>query len=459
MTAAASELATREDLSVSTALSTAGWVPKTLDDLKQICSWVAKSRIAPPGFDSPEKVFIGLQTAMEAGLPMLSGLRMLYIVHNVPSWLGKGVLALIRSKGVCKMPPELSFSGEGDARAATWKFQRKDMPKAISVTYTWADAKRAGLDKKSGAWQTNPDDMMSWRAASRMGDRYFSDILLGLDIYEVVRDLPPEAFEHVAPPQPASIAAPDVADPLMVGVGEPAQPGQQVPQAGGTEAPAPTSTEEPPDLEDGGEMTMVECPRCKQLYVEGASVCPACGLELQVEGAEQEPEPEEKEPPVDLPTLRKMLKRVGVTVAGKVSSAWSNAQQIEAYNWAFDEQYAIDAVEAKVGYDRQVPEKPDFLPAIKRAAAPADTPPAAAAEPDPAGEPSPYSTPGGVCITARQAGALRGMAQNRCVELGLTEGDARHTLLAEALGCDTGRVTEDMYEAAKVAVKEHEVGA
>ena len=108
------------------------------------------------------------------------------------------------------------------------------------------------------------------------------------------------------------------------------------------------------------------------------------------------------------------------------------------------------SITSSIQTGRTLPERPGrpFPPC-----APAAAPPPAE-EPT---EPSPFSTIGGNCITTRQAGALRGMALNRCTELGLTEADARQMLIMEVFGCDAAQVTEDMYEAAKSAIKEGEV--
>jgi hypothetical protein len=366
-----SDLVPRTDLDLSTQLSTSrGWKPQTLDDYKQICEWIAKSGIAPRGFDSPAKVFIGLQTAMEAGLPMLGGLRMLYIVNRIPTWTGQGALALIRSSGVCKLPPELRFEGDGSKRRGIWRFQRKDMPKAVEVDYGMADAIKAGYDRKEGSWQSAPDDMIGWRGVARLGKRYFSDVLLGLPIAEEVQDWPPEAFERAGTGELPSGEPPVVDDPLMVGAGEPAAPAQSESQLSSENDPSvqPAPTTQEPEESDA---VMIECARCETTHLYGPAsdyACLSCGYDVRLPppGAEEEPEePEEPEPEkllITLANLRKMLKRVGVEVSVKGAKEWTEEQAVSAYKWAFDEQMALDAEEAGVDYEREVLERPTFLP-------------------------------------------------------------------------------------------------
>jgi hypothetical protein len=454
MTAPTSELQVRTDLSPTQALTRQGYTPQTLDDLRQICSWIAKSRLAPRGFDTPEKVFIGCQTAMEAGLPMLTGLRMMYIVHNVPSWVGKGALALIRSSGACDQPPILRYEGEGKQLRAIWKFKRKDMPQPVEVDYTWEQAVKAGYDRKEGAWQSDPKGMLGWRACSRMADRYFSDVLCGLPMMEEVRDWPPEAFDRIDGGEAPGGEAGTEPDPLMAGAGEPAA--QTVTTHDSLPAEPVPATSEIEDAEvvaDAEAGVEIECPHCGAVHLYGAAsdfACLDCGADVR-----EEPEPTGEEATHHAPItftpalLVKMLGRLGVKVTQKVVKEWTEPQQAAAYDWAYDEQMVRDAAEAKVDYDRtwQGP-PPEFLP-IK--AEPKPTP--ATPEPEVPEQVSEFSTMGGSCITTRQAGVLRGMAQNRCTELGLKEADARFKFVTEALGCKSEQVTEDRYEEAKEQLK------
>ena len=213
----AGELVTRKDLDITEQITSAGFVPKTMDDFKALCNWIWRSKLAPKGFQSPEQIFIACQTAMEARMPIMAGLRCQYVINGKPCWDGQGALALIRSQGRCKLMPRLRWEGEGDDHRAIWRFQREDDHEPIEVEYSVAEATSAGLWKKQGPWQTNPNDMLAWRAVSRMGKYYFSDTLLGLDIAESVRDYPREALDrspHAGTGRPPEVATGTV-DPLL----------------------------------------------------------------------------------------------------------------------------------------------------------------------------------------------------------------------------------------------------
>jgi hypothetical protein len=212
-------LVEREGLSVSQAVDRKGYVPQTLDDMRAVCGWIKKSGLAPKGFNTPEQIFIAAQTALEAGMGIMAGLRVLYVIHNKPAWDGQGALALIRASGTCRLSPRVRFEGTGDALKAVWRFMRNEDSEPTEVEYSVEDAKLANLWGKSGPWTNAPKDMLAWRGVSRMGKMYFSDVLLGLDIAEAVKDYPPEAF-HVERGTPAVAAAVEKpgADPLLIDV-------------------------------------------------------------------------------------------------------------------------------------------------------------------------------------------------------------------------------------------------
>ena len=393
---ASEALATREDLSITTALEEGGyWKPRHLDDMRQVCVWIAKSGIAPTGFNTPEKIFIGLQTAMECGLPPLSGLRMLYVVHNIPSWRGTGALALIRSRGRCSLPPVLRYEGEGDGLRAIWRFQRSDMPGAVDVDFSVADAKQAGLWGKTGPWSSDPKGMLGWRACSRMADRYFSDILAGLQLMEVVQDFPAEAFEQVAAGGATAMTASGTLDagedPLL-------QSGTPSPQ------PAPTAPATPAVVPD-------------QIL---------------------EPDPKPK------PKARAKAKAKPKGPSAVEAALGDQAARTESVPMG---EPAGDNEPPPLGDTSEAPTQEISAPSADQGAT------GGASDQDD----QPFCIDGDPTITKRKAGSLRGLAGNRCIELGLDAPDARFTLCQEALGCAADAVTDSMYEAAKDAIKTYEM--
>jgi len=131
----------------------------------------------------------------------------------MPTLTGKGMMALILRANVCKIPPTAEWSGEGDDYGCTITLQRDSQPKPVRVSFTVGEAKKARLWDSKDVWKKFPDQMLQWRAVSRMADFYFADLTAGLGVMEVVRDH--VELERAKPTEP---------DPLLVGAGAESPP-------------------------------------------------------------------------------------------------------------------------------------------------------------------------------------------------------------------------------------------
>ena len=186
---------------------------RTFEDAYRFASAVAKSGLAPKGLETPEKILIALQAGLELGFSPMRALSAVAVVNGRPSLMGEAALAKIRQSGVCKLGPTITTRGEGDKLAGVVRFQRDGMSEPLEVTFSVADAKRAGLWGKSGPWTQYPTTMLEWRAVARAAKLYFSDVLLGLALAEEVQDFPTTTrVERELPPR-----APE-RDPLLESV-------------------------------------------------------------------------------------------------------------------------------------------------------------------------------------------------------------------------------------------------
>lgn len=183
----------------------------TLEEAYRFATAVVKSGLAPKGLDTPEKVMIAVQSGMELGFSPMRALSAVVVVNGRPSLYGEAALALIHDRGVCSRPPIISVTGTGDERVAHCRFQRKDMPEPVDVTFSVAEAKTAKLWRKAGPWTDYEETMLGWRAVARASKLYFGDVTLGLVIAEEARDYPAEAA-------PRSLTPPTEPDPLLAEV-------------------------------------------------------------------------------------------------------------------------------------------------------------------------------------------------------------------------------------------------
>ncbi|HXG58145.1 MAG TPA: hypothetical protein VNL91_03910, partial [Thermoanaerobaculia bacterium] len=208
----------------------------TLEEAFRFAQAVIKSGLAPKGITTPEQALIAIQAGAELGFSPMRALASVTVINGRAGLWGEAALAKIHQSGVCSRPPVVAIEGEGDERRGVVRFQRHDMPERVEVSFSIAEAKRAGLWGKGGAWSQYPDDMLGWRAVARMCKRYFGDVLLGLTVVEELRDYPVEPRAVAPPPepdpllvQPSNFGAPPIEAEVIT---EPSQARQQVPESG-----------------------------------------------------------------------------------------------------------------------------------------------------------------------------------------------------------------------------------
>lgn len=153
-------------------------------------------------------VVIALEMANRVGASPLSVMQNLYIVHGKPSWSSTFIIAAINGCGRFSAM-RFEMTGAGDDRAciavATEKAtgERLESP-PVSVSM----AKKEGWFTKSGSkWQTMPELMLRYRAATLFGRLYAPEILMGMRSVEELEDVEGATTAPAKKSKAADIAA------------------------------------------------------------------------------------------------------------------------------------------------------------------------------------------------------------------------------------------------------------
>lgn len=171
-------------------------VPQTIEEAFRLAAAVVAARMAPKGFDTPEKAMVAIMHGLEVGLTPMAALQSIAVVNGFPTIWGDGALGLVRGSGQLAGFREWT-TGEGDERVAHCEVTRRGEG-ALCRSFSVADARRAGLWSKQGPWQNYPDRMLQMRARSFALRDGFADVLRGLrireevDDYEPIRDVTPK---------------------------------------------------------------------------------------------------------------------------------------------------------------------------------------------------------------------------------------------------------------------------
>lgn len=206
-------MASGTEISFGSQSESRGLSLTTFSDMMQFANVVAKTDFAPKDFrGKPEACLLAIQHGAEIGLSPMQSLQNIACINGRPSIWGDAALALALNSPVCEFVRE-RIEGEGDKAVATCEAKRRGSAQPVSVSFSVADAKRAGLWGKSGPWANYPERMLKYRARGFALRDAFPDVLKGLITVEEADDYPvvdatPAQAALPAKPQPKRLEAP-----------------------------------------------------------------------------------------------------------------------------------------------------------------------------------------------------------------------------------------------------------
>lgn len=163
---------------------------------------LAKSTIVPKEFQgNPNNAIIAIELASRLRTSPLMVMQHLYIVYGRPSWSAQYVIAMINGSG--KYDMELQFEEKTDTKGNPYScmcWTEKGGRKVTGPNVTMDLATAEGWVNKNGSkWQTMPQIMLRYRAASFFGRMNCPDLMMGMytkeEQYEMGED---EYMENVA---------------------------------------------------------------------------------------------------------------------------------------------------------------------------------------------------------------------------------------------------------------------
>lgn len=167
-------------------------IGNTFEERFRVCKLYAASGMMPKGYDTPEKVFAGIQYAIELGFEdkPLSALRNIAIINGQPSIWGEMPLALVKSSPTFEFIDEFFEDKEGirlpetcspkDVWAAVCLVQRKG-EKVRRFAYTQDDRTTLGV---AAIWKQFEKIMMKRKARAIALKDTWPDVLMGIKIAE-----------------------------------------------------------------------------------------------------------------------------------------------------------------------------------------------------------------------------------------------------------------------------------
>ena len=159
----------------------------------QMAKGLSQSTLVPQTFqNNPANCLIALEQSNRLNISPMAVMQNLYIVQGKPSFSSSFIIGLINASG--KYDMELQFDEEekdGKPYACTC-WTEKDGRKVTGIKITMDMAEKEGWLKKNGSkWQTMPQVMLRYRAASFFARMNCPELSIGLYSKEELDDFTP----------------------------------------------------------------------------------------------------------------------------------------------------------------------------------------------------------------------------------------------------------------------------
>ena len=207
------------DQALSTTTETAVAAPSQALDLFNLTAFkdayrvaevLAKSRLIPKEFQgNVTDCIIAMEMAQRIGAGVFAVMQSLYIVHGKPGWSATFIIGALNACGrfaplrfSITEPEEKTVNGKkfADRVCTAWTIEKGTGERLEGPPVSIEMAHREGWHEKNGSkWQTMPELMLRYRAATFFGRLYAPDILMGMRTAEELHDYPVEAAPEERP--------------------------------------------------------------------------------------------------------------------------------------------------------------------------------------------------------------------------------------------------------------------
>lgn len=166
--------------------STFSLQPKDLQEAMQLADLMANSEMVPKDFKGkPGNVLVAVQMGAEVGLPPMQAIQNIAVINGRPALWGDAIKAIILNSPLCE-----KFEESFDEQSMTaWVTVKRKGHAERQVSFSQADATKAGLLTKSGPWSQYPKRMLAMRARGFAARDEFADVLKGLSVAEEQMDI------------------------------------------------------------------------------------------------------------------------------------------------------------------------------------------------------------------------------------------------------------------------------
>lgn len=171
--------------------------------IQRVATMFSKSDLVPTTFQGDKGLpncVIALEMSKRMNASPLAIMQQMYIVHGKPSWSSSFIISCINTCGKFS-PLRFDVTGEGDKKTCVaWAIEKESGVRLEGAPVSIEMAKKEGWYGKAGSkWQSMPDLMLRYRAATFFGRVYAPELLMGMVTQEEAIDITSQVVASPAP--------------------------------------------------------------------------------------------------------------------------------------------------------------------------------------------------------------------------------------------------------------------
>jgi RecT family protein len=178
------------------AIQKAPTAPKSIETIRaddplgakwRLAQGFAKSDLVPKDLrGKPENCFVALMMAERMQEDPLMVMQNIVIIHGTPGWKATFLIARANRSGTFRDPIQFRADGKGAKMEVTAFAQMKRTGLEVSATATMEMATTEGWGAGGKKYQSMPQQMLSYRAASMLVRLYCPEVMLGMPTAEEI---------------------------------------------------------------------------------------------------------------------------------------------------------------------------------------------------------------------------------------------------------------------------------
>jgi hypothetical protein len=154
------------------------------EHLWRVAKAFSMSGMVPPHFQGkPESCMVALMYAEQLGEHPMVMFQETGVINGRPSTSARFAIARANKSGLLQGPITWKSKGLGDQLEVTASAVMRETGEVITATVTMKEAKADGWTRNS-KYQSIPEQMLRWRAATRLINLYMPEVLFGLGVRE-----------------------------------------------------------------------------------------------------------------------------------------------------------------------------------------------------------------------------------------------------------------------------------